>query len=364
MKKTKLGNTGFSVSPVGIGGHYRAMEEGQYEDRTAYIEEEVALRCSLVEKAIDSGINYFDTTWKNEAELFGIVLKKTGLRDKVVVNGMVLGSFTGSAATGLSLEDYFDKWLNVRLAAMPGRHYDTFMINAIEEGYNEDGCERLVRYLEKRQKKGDFKAFGFSCHDPMLARKIADKFPEFQTIMVPYNFFNRKFEAAFDQSYSGNAALIAMKPLVWAEYGVPFCALNELKIFEELFGFPPEPAIATLAYRFILNNPQITTVISAVNSEAELLGLISAGEGTITTSDITLLNQYKDAQERYDRIPLFLSAMETDNLRKNFFGVSHLSRVLGIDMPDISLNAGDAREKILAHGKKLKVIIKERKLLN
>ncbi len=386
MIKRVLGLTGIEVSPVGIGGHYRAMEEGHYEERTAYIDKEVSLRCRIVEKAVGRGINYFDTTWKNEAELLGNVLKQTGLRDHAVVNGMVLGSFTGSKATGLTVEDYFDKWLDYRLASFPGGYFDMFMINAIEEGYNEGECERLVRLLEKRRAAGDFKAFGFSSHDVFLAREISDRFPQFQSVMVPYNYMNRRFEAAFDgvglrlrnhgnsdmdgcisipsaPAYVGDAAFIAMKPLVWAEYGVPFCALNQLGPFSELFGFEPEPGIATSAFRFILSSPRITTVISAVNSMEEVDLLADAADGALTDKEESSLSQYQVAQASHQAIPLFLSAMKADNLRMNFFGVINLSRVLDVPAPGFSLNEEGARDKILQHGERLKVIVVQRKLL-
>jgi predicted aldo/keto reductase-like oxidoreductase len=383
LKRKLLGKTGLEVSPVGIGGHYRAMEEGHYEERTAYIDKEIPLRCRIVEKAIGRGINYFDTTWKNEAELLGKALEQTGLRDHAVVNGMVLGSFTGSKAAGQTVEAYFDQWLNHRLASFPGGYFDMFMINAIEEGYNEGECERLVRHLEKRRTAGDFKAFGFSCHDVFLARKIADRFPQFQSVMVAYNYMNRRYETAFDGNvsgnaaavhdgsstgntaapYGGNAAIIAMKPLVWAEYGVPFCALNQLDQFSELFGFKPEPAIATSAFRFILSNPRVTTVISAVNSLQEVDLLADAADAALTGKEETSLKQYQAAQAGFRAIPLFLSAMKADNLRMNFFGVINLSRVLDIPAPEFSLNEEGARDRILQHGERLKVVVTERSLL-
>jgi len=383
MMKRKLGTTGLEVSVVGIGGHYRAMEEGMYEDRTAYIDREVALRCRIVERAFERGITYFDTTWKNEAELLGLALKQTGLRDRVVVNGMVLGSFTGSKASGMTVEDYFGRWLDCRLSLFPGGHFDTFMVNAIEEGYDEAGCERLVRYLEKRRSAGDFKAFGFSCHDPMLARRVADKFPEFQTIMIPYNYLNRRFEEAFDgiatnaasetrkaalessakEAYAGSAAFIAMKPLVWAEYGVPFCALNHFSSFRDLFGFEKVPDIATSAFRFVLGNRRVTTVISAVNTTEEVDQLANAAKGHLSEDDGRMLEAYRTAQAGYGGIPLFLSAMRGDNLRKNYYGVINLSRVLGVDMPVVSLNEIGAREKLLRHGEQLRRMVEDRKIL-
>jgi predicted aldo/keto reductase-like oxidoreductase len=84
--------------------------------------------------------------------------------------------------------DYVNKWLEQRLESLPQNRFDSFMINAIEERYDEAKCEKLVRLLEKRKQNGDFKIFGFSCHSHNLARKVADTFPEFEIIMTAYNF--------------------------------------------------------------------------------------------------------------------------------------------------------------------------------
>jgi aryl-alcohol dehydrogenase-like predicted oxidoreductase len=348
MEYKYLGKSQTKVSSVGIGGHYKAMEEGSYEERYAYVDREVAPRSKLIQRALEAGINYFDTTWRNEAALLGTILKQLGARDQAIVNGMVLGAFTGSKAAGQSVEDYFNHWLDERLPLMPDGHYNAFMVNAIEEGYNEAECERLVKVLAARQAQGDFDIPGFSCHDPFLARKVADRFPEFETVMVPYNFHNRRFEEAF-ASYTGSANIIAMKSLVWLEYGIPFCAINALPNFCENFGFDPAPAASTLAYRFIRSNPQITTVISAINAPEELENLILAGSGAFTSADDQLLRAYHHAISQDECVPLYLGALKYDNLRMNFFGAVNLSRSLGVKMPDIPLNLPDSQEQIHAY---------------
>ena len=345
MIKRALGNTGLTVSRVGLGGHYKAMEEGSYEDRYAYVEAEVEARTALVARALAAGINYFDTTWRNEVAMLGATLARLGAREQAVVNGMVLGAFSGSRACGLSVEDYFNRWFDARLPLLPGGYFDTFMINAIEEGYNEADCERALGVLEKRRAAGDLRAFGFSCHSPELARQVCERFPAFQTAMVPYNFYNRRFESAF-AGYSGPTALIAMKPLVWLEYGIPFCALNRLPDFAERFGFEPALDASALAYRFILSNPAVTCCISAVNNPEELEGLIQAGEGGFTEQDAGLLERYSAAARQDDSIPLYLGGLRHDNLRMNYFGAMHLARVLGRPMPEIPLNEPDSRARI------------------
>jgi hypothetical protein len=348
MKTNLLGKSQLKVSCVGLGGHYKAMEEGSFEDRYAYVDREVAPRTQLVQRALEAGINYFDTTWRNETAMLGAVLKNLGARDQAVVNGMVLGAFTGSKAAGQSVEEYFNHWLDVRLPLLPDGRFDVFMINAIEESYNEAECERLVKVLAQRQAQGDFSVPGFSCHNPFLARQVADRFPEFEVIMLPYNFHNRRFEEAF-AGYNGSASFIAMKSQVWLEYGIPFCAINALPAFSQTFGFEPAPDASARAIRFIHTNPLITTVICAVNAPAEVENLILAGSGEFTSADEQLLARYQQAVSLDSSIPLYLGALRHDNLRMNYFGAAHLSRVLGVKMPEIPLNQPDSPDQIRAY---------------
>jgi predicted aldo/keto reductase-like oxidoreductase len=347
---------GVTISRIGIGGHYKAMEEGGYEDRYAYVEREVAARVPIIEKAIASGITFFDTTWRNEVAMLSAVLEQLGARERVAVNGMVLGAFTGSKANGQTVEDYFNQWLDARLEVIPGRRFDTFMINAIEEGYDAALCERLLALMQKRRAAGDFKVIGFSCHSPEHARQVADRFPEFELVMVPYNFRNRRFETAFD-GYTGSAAFIAMKPLVWTEYGIPFCAINAHADFEQRFGFTPAADAATRAIRFLRSSPRITAIFNAINSLAELDLLVAAGEGAFTEADSLVLDRYNQAITSADGMHLYLAGLKQDNLRMNYFGALHLSRLLGVPMPAIALNEPDAPQRIHAHAEQLYALV-------
>lgn len=358
MDTKRLGQSCIEISRVGIGGHYKAMEEGMYEDRYAYVNREIENRIKIIDKAYKAGITYFDTTWRNEIALLAEVIRHLNIRDKVIINGMVLGAFSGSKANAMDVCDYFNKWLDNRLEMIPDHRFDTFMINAIEEQFDYNQCESLIKLLDKRKSAGDFKLFGFSCHKPDFARKIADLYPEFQTIMVPYNFRNRKFEEAF-YDYKGNAGIIIMKPLVWAEYGIPFCALNKFERFDEYFNFKPDFDIASRAIRFINNNNLVTSTVNAVNSIEEVEGLINAGSGAYTKYDEDILCKYNNIQTIEKGIPLFISALKWDNLRMNYFAALHMSKALGMDMPKIPLNDEYSKKKIFEYVEEIKDEIKK-----
>ncbi len=356
MEYRFLGNSKLRVSRVGIGGHYKAMEEGRYEDRYAYVEREVAARAEIFALAIQAGVNYIDTTWRNEVAMVAEILRQLNARDQFVVNGMVLGAFTGSKAAGQSVEDYFNRWLDERLTVIPDHRFDVFMINALEEGYNDAECERLLKVLQTRRAAGDFRVMGFSCHNAKVARTAADRFPEFEVIMLPYNFHNRAFEKAFD-GYSGSADFIAMKSLVWLEYGIPFCAINALPNFEQNFHFAAAPDASARAQRFVCADPRIRTVIGAVNSPAELDLLVQAGEGAFGPADQQTLAHYQSAAAQDQSVPLYLGGLRHDNLRMNYFGAMHLSRVLGVQMPDIPLNLPDSPALVRAYAASLMPLV-------
>ncbi|HIS67851.1 MAG TPA: hypothetical protein IAA58_00580 [Candidatus Gallacutalibacter stercoravium] len=343
------------ISRVGIGGHYSKMEEGRFEASYAQVSrQEVKARTEMLERAFDSGVTYYDTTWRNEVEMLAQSMAPLHIRDKVHINGMVLGTFTGSVAAGITPSQYIDRWLDERLAVLPQNHLDSFMINAIDEGYDPGACAQVLEHLEKRRQQGDFDIIGFSCHNHTLARQIADTFPQFQLIMLAYNYKNRAFETAFD-GYSGSASFVAMKPLIWYEYGIPFCALNRLPNAEQLLGGLMDSHVAAKAVAWNLHNPRITTCVCGVNSQQELDDLLLAGNTGWQQEDEAVLERYRRCVEE-NRIPFFIGICKggAGNRRSFQFGLRNLAGALGVPMEHIPLNDDASDELLLRFWQKLK----------
>lgn len=335
MLRTRLAN-GKEVSVVGIGGHHQQLETGRFEETYGPVrEEEVAQRAKLVERAVKNGVTYFDSTWYSEAAMLARTVQETGVRDQIHINGMVLGAFTGSKGFGMADRDYFSRYLDKRLAVMPGHRFDSFMINAIDERYDEERCAGLLELLAERKGAGDIGMIGFSCHNHTLARQIADRFPAFELIMTAYNFVNRSFEKAFE-GYEGSASFVAMKPMIWAQYGIPFCSVNFLPDFETKFGMEKDDAIGVKAVRFARAHPLINVALTAVNSEAELDSLLAAGDGENSPEDLAVLGSYRDAVFSDDHVALFLGGLRMDSLRTNLFSLFNLCDLLGIPKDGLS----------------------------
>ena len=359
MQQTTLAN-GKKVSKMGIGGHYKHFEYGRFEETYGPVEQcEIESRAKLVQKAVDSGITYFDTTWYNEVEMLAKTIELTKTRKQIHVNGMVLGAFSGSVGFEMTDNDYFNKYLDKRCEIMPGNYFDSFMINAIDEQYDYDRCAGLVKLLQKRKAAGDIKMLGFSCHNHPLAREIADNFPEFEIIMTPYNFRNHWFVKAFN-GYRGNASFVAMKPMVWAQYGIPFNAVNNIENFEEVFGFEKDNNIAIKAFRYLNECPILNVTLSSVNNEKELDMLIEAGEGENNSDDIKALCNYDKAVDLDKNIPLFVGGMKQDNLRTEFFCVENLCNVLGLNKSTLTVKDDNRKEIISEYKEKIYKVLKEK----
>ncbi|MDR3225117.1 MAG: aldo/keto reductase [Clostridiales Family XIII bacterium] len=324
---------GRSVSAVGLGGHYTAWDTGRYEYRTGYIDpDEIPRRTKWIEKALDAGINFFDTTWRSEVEMFSkSILPLAGRRDEMIVNSMVLGAFTGPNYFNRDLIEYFEEGIDWRLKQIPGGYFDTFMVNCVEEEYEEKGFEKLIRLLETRKARGDIGAIGISSHIPYFARKLANQFPELEVILIPYSFHNRALERAF-ADYTGNAKLIAMKSLVWDKYGVPFCTLNDLPDPKISLGIEPVRDIVSHAISWVIQNPKLAVCITSVNAETELDELIHATE---ISPDIESLTAYKDALIADRGLIYNLSSLNADpkNSRAQFFALKIAAGKLGVPYP-------------------------------
>lgn len=321
----------YNVSCVGIGGHYSVFDGGKYDvKRTGKLDKaEIAVRCGYIEKALGAGINYFDTTSRNEAQMLSDCITP-GMRGKMFINGMVLMMFRAAEQSGADICDYFNDGLDARLR-MFGGHLDSVMICSASEFFDEGRCEKLVRAMEKRRDAGDVKLIGFSCHVSDFARDLADKYPQFGLIMTPYNFHNRTRDDAFE-GYTGSASFIAMKPLVWEIYGIPITAVNKLPDPKALLGIEPAGDIAAHALSFSAQNPAISSVVCGVNGERELEQLIKAGD---MTPDTALLAAYEKVMLSDENLPFLMAAFNMDkaNERVRFYARRHMAEKLGIEFP-------------------------------
>lgn len=225
-----LGKTGLKVSAVGSGVGVEPNPE-------------------VIARAIDLGVNYFDTArgygGGHSEQVTGAALK--GKREKVI-----LASKT-DARTGADVlkdmdaslkalnTDYLDIW-HLHSRDMP----DTITEEAVE------ACELL-------KKQGKTRFIGVSAHDINAVVDTILKIGKFDVVQTTYSYaLNAPFrQAAISRLKDAEIGVVAMKVIIAVAGFVP----REVKL-------PPEGPLA--AIKWVLMNPAISTTVPYTKNTAEL----------------------------------------------------------------------------------------------
>ena len=171
--------------------------------------------------------------------------------------------------------------------------------------------------------------------------------------MVPYNYGNRAAEGNLQSAIERHgAAWIAMKALVWEEYGIPVTALRALRPVEGVTAHDPGAPIGRLALNWILGNPHVSTIVPAMNTIEEIEENSRLGDA-VGSEESEKLEAYLRAMRAGDNIPLAIAGMCSANLRVRGHGLRTAKARLGIDEPEINFEDDNAEE--LAAGQVKKV---------
>jgi aryl-alcohol dehydrogenase-like predicted oxidoreductase len=196
MEYRRLGKTGWMVSAVSMGGHWKRLGlKGTEFDRN---------RADVVAKCIDSGFNYIDACWNSETVAYAKALRSIGKRDKVY-----LGFSSGEK------EMRFEKY-RTKKALLKGfeeslmdagvEYADLWRVTCLEPGRMHTFGEifEMVEAGEEAVKQGKCRAFGLSSHDRKWVEHVIKNFPVISVICMPYTARSKRrpkgslFEAVKD----------------------------------------------------------------------------------------------------------------------------------------------------------------------
>lgn len=193
MRYRKLGNTGMEISVIGLG----CVQLGSSNTKYAV---------KVVHKALELGVNYFDTArgyWDSEIKL-GLALK--GKREKVYIS-----TKTGGRTKA-------DAWQHIResLERLQTDYLDNCHLHAL--GRDEDIERRLgpggaIEALVEARDKGLVRHIGCSSHRSSSLVKALKRF-DFEIILVPMNIVEREpLEELIPLCRSRDVGITIMKPV-------------------------------------------------------------------------------------------------------------------------------------------------------
>jgi hypothetical protein len=263
LKTRKFGRTNLEVSVIGFGAMW--LPEMNFEESA-----------KVVRRAIELGVNYFDTArgYGDSEEKLGSALLR--IRDKCVI-----ASKTGSRTRKESLKE-----VKKSLKALKTDRIDILQLHGIDDSKtlsNAMSSEGVLETCKEARAEGLIDFIGISSHrSNVLVEAI--KTGEFDMVLVPLNVVTRQpLDVLLPVAKEYNVGVVVMKPLAMKVANILTWkykpSLSLLTDHPELKAFLGEDAASRVrnALRFILAQ-DISTIIPGFKSVKEVEIAAKIGE--------------------------------------------------------------------------------------
>lgn len=228
--------------------------------------------------AIDGGVNYFDTAYiyPGSETALGTILEKNNLRDRVYI-ATKLPHYLIKSREGL------EKLFTEELRRLRTDHIDYYLMHMLTD---TDTWARLksigiVEWLREKQSAGQILQVGFSYHgNSDMFIKLLDSY-EWDFCQIQYNYMDEHSQAGrrgLTYAHSKGIPVIIMEPLRGGKL-VSRLPEKAKTLFEN---HPKQLTPAQWAFKWLWNQPEVTVVLSGMNSDA----MIRENINTASTTEI------------------------------------------------------------------------------
>ena len=217
--------------------------------------------------AIKNGVNYFDTAYiypGSEAAL-GEILEKNGVRDQVYIA-------TKLPHYLIKNREALDKLFDEELRRLRTDHVDYYLMHMLTD---TDTWKRLVdlgieEWLAQKKESGAIRQVGFSYHgnSDMFCRLIDAR--DWDFCMIQYNYMDENSQAGrrgLEYANKKGLPVMIMEPLRGGKL-VNNLPESAKRIFSD---YKIKYTPAQWSFRWLWNQPQVTVVLSGMNSDEMVL---------------------------------------------------------------------------------------------
>ncbi len=318
MKTRRFGRLGWGVSEIGYGMWGMAGWTGS---------QDVESLASL-QRAIDLGCNFFDTAWAygdgHSEELLGKALRANAGKKLYVATKVPPKNRQWPSKRDFTLDEsyppeYVFDYVDKSLKNLGAESLDLIQYHTWEDGWLDD--PRTAQTLEKLRKSGKVRGVGISMNrwEPWNGIRAVQS-GLVDAVQVIYNIFDQNPEdELFPACRAKDVAVIARVPFdegtltgtltlesKWpaddwrSTYFVPENLLSSVEHADALkYLIPPGSSMAEMALRFILNNPDVATIIPGMRKIKNVEANIAAsGKGPLPAVLHAELQKH-----RWDRTP-------------------------------------------------------------
>ncbi len=257
----------------------------------------------LIVKAVEEGINYFDTAYiypGSEAAL-GKIVEKRNLRDKIRI-ATKLPQYLIKSRAGI------DRYFNEQLERLRTDHIDYYLMHMLTD---IAAWEKLVRlgildWINEKKQSGQIINLGFSFHgNSDMFVKILDAY-DWDFCQIQYNYMDENTQAGrvgLNAAAAKNIPVIIMEPLRGGRLvdQLPVEAKEKIRTSET------NVSAAKLALRWLWDQPEVTCILSGMNSMEQLTENIDVASetlpGTLTQQERSLIEDIKGIIDSKLKVP-------------------------------------------------------------
>ena len=290
--KYRLDRNGNKISQLGY-GCMRFTKKGNSIDYEK-AEKEVLL-------AIEKGVNYFDTAYlyPGSEECLGRILDENKCRDKVYIATKLPQYIMRSSAA-------IDKTFNEELSRLRTDYVDYYLMHMFTDYVEWEHLKDLgiEEWIERQKAEGRVRNIGFSYHgDTDMFLKILNAY-DWDFCQIQYNYLDEHTQAGktgLQAAAKKGIPVIIMEPLRGGNLvNLPDKAMEVLA--SDSKGYTP----AELGLRWLWNQPEVSCVLSGMNSEDmvnENIRIASEAEpGHLTEEDLEIVEKIKQILREREKV--------------------------------------------------------------
>ena len=217
--------------------------------------------------AIENGVNYFDTAYiyPGSEALLGEVLERNHARDSVYI-ATKLPHYLIKDAKAL------DKLFEEELRRLRTDHVDYYLMHMLTDTATWERMKAMgiEAWIAQKKASGAIRQVGFSYHgNSDMFCKLVDAY-DWDFCQIQYNYMDEHSQAGrkgLNHAHAKGLPVIIMEPLRGGKL-VNMLPEEARKIFAE---YPVQHNPAQWAFRWLWNQPEVTVVLSGMNTEEMVL---------------------------------------------------------------------------------------------
>lgn len=251
--------------------------------------------------AIEHGVNYFDTAYlySGSEECLGKILEKNGLREKVFIATKLPQYIIRKAP---AIEKTFQEELS-RLKTDYIDYYLMHMMTDISEWENLVSLG-IEDWIQQHKADGSIKNIGFSYHgETEMFLKILDAYP-WDFCQIQYNYLDETSQAGrkgLEAAAAKSIPVVIMEPLRGGKLvNIPESAKKILQNSTKKY------TSAELGLRWLWNHPEVTCVLSGMNSmemvEENIRIASDAKPNDFTQEDFEIVDKVKKIIKEKEKV--------------------------------------------------------------